>query len=915
VSTDYGPKMDTDLSACVADGSCERVGACSAFEKVTVKRKRPPKTRVPELGLDDIPEPAKQPIERIWRGCLVGVGGMGIGLATSILVRAGHKEGYPVVFLDKKGLAIRNGGVVSQIVYNPAEQPVTAIIPYGKADLLLGVDVLEAARALDPTGRSRIASRDQTAAVINTTKVQTIAGIMGREDFDPDALVEMIRQHTREKDFLAKDISRICEKYLGSRLYSNVMMIGFAFQKGLIPVSMHSMAWAIKDTIRADFRKNLYAFNMGRKLCEDQSLFQGAPQRTGWKDTLEEKCRYTIRRYATGQNLADQLRELVTRTLDSMGDLDAALKRDVVVRTYDCLRWGGLDYARTYASKVAAVYADDSAEFGHQATQAVIHNLARAMLIKDGVFIAELSTSPEKYARDREKYNINPAHGDRALYRHLWNVDLRLFGKRKQLDLTLPDWSLKAFKRMRWLRKALPGWHSWDRKYRETYLKKVDAFAYASMDEYRRQVGRLSASQCMNCMNPRCAETGCPLASRVPEWMQLADQGRWKQAADVLHEDNNFPEFTARICPAFCQESCKKNITDFPVQVQQMEEEIIDRAWKEGWITPRPASAKTGKHVAVVGSGPAGLAAAQQLARAGHQVTVFEREDRPGGLLRYGIPGVRLDKALIDRRVEQLSGEGVTFRTGVRVGQDTAASELREQYDAVLLAVGATLPRDLDVPGRSSPGVHFALDYLRQGAALPAPPAGKYVSESAELTARDKVVAVIGGGLTGLDCVETAVQQGAKQVVQLEILPKTAAKSAGGNGHPLPSGPIEQKWCVSTKAFQTNGGNHLSEIRACEVEWEHSPAGPVMKEKPDSEFVVPADLALLAVGFEPKVDKPLAQQLGLADDDGRIRVDRCATDVEGIFAAGDVVTGPAYVATAIDSGRRAARRICEYLQD
>jgi len=310
IETDYGTKMATSLSNCVNDGACMRVGACSSFERITIRRKRPPKSRIPELGLDDIPEPAKKPACNLWRCCLAGVGGMGAGVATQVLVRAGHKEGYPVIFLDKKGLAIRNGGVVSQVVYNISSQPITAIIPYGKADLLLGIDVLEAARAMDPKGRARIASRQRTTAVVNTDKVQTIRGILGQEDFDVAELEKVIRANTRQEAYLARNISRICEVYLGSKIYANIMMIGFAFQSGQIPVSMHSIAWAIKDTIKSDFRKNLLAFNMGRKLVVAADLFQGPPRRTGWRETLEAKCRDTIRRHAgsRGRNLAHDLR-------------------------------------------------------------------------------------------------------------------------------------------------------------------------------------------------------------------------------------------------------------------------------------------------------------------------------------------------------------------------------------------------------------------------------------------------------------------------------------------------------------------------------------------------------------------------------------------------------------------------------
>jgi len=349
VQTDYGTKIDTDLSWCVADGACKRVGACNSFERITVKRKRPPKSRVPELHLDEIPEPEKRPRGDLWRCCLTGVGGMGIGTVTSIVVRAGHYEGYKVVFVDKKGLAIRNGGVVSQVVYNIEDKPVTALIPYGKADLLLGVDILEAARAMDPNGRIRVASPDKTAAVINTDKIATINGVMGADDFDPDALEKIIRTQTRQSDYMARNIATICEKYLGSKVYANLMMLGFAFQKGLIPVSMHSIAWAIKDTIRAAAKQNLYAFNMGRKLVVQPDLFRGPPKRTGWRETLEDKYRWTARRYRAGRRIGKELRELGAKLISDLPGIDETLKRDIVVRLYDTMRWGGIPYAQQYA--------------------------------------------------------------------------------------------------------------------------------------------------------------------------------------------------------------------------------------------------------------------------------------------------------------------------------------------------------------------------------------------------------------------------------------------------------------------------------------------------------------------------------------------------------------------------------------
>jgi indolepyruvate ferredoxin oxidoreductase len=908
-ATDYGPRMDTDLTRCVDDGACERVGACCAFERVTVKRARPQRSKVPQLGLDDIPEPQKRATGDLWQCCLTGVGGMGIGLATQILVRAGHKEGFRVTFVDKKGLAIRNGGVVSQIVYNTneTERPTTGIIPFGKADLLLGVDILEAARVLDPQGRVRVASRQKTAAVINTDKVQTTAALLGKEDFSPHRLERVIRENTRGDDYLARNISRICEKYLGSKMYANVMMIGFAFQKGLIPVSMHSIAWAIKDTIRAEWKQNLYAFNMGRKLCERMDLFRGAPRRTGWKETLEEKRRETIRRYRRGQTLADRLCELVAGTIASAADLSESVKRDIVVRAYDCMRWGGIDYARRYVEKVLDVHAKDKRDRGYAATAAVARGLASAMLIKDGIYLAELSTSPEKYARDREKYNVNPANGDRIRYRHMWSWQWRFDRRRLSLRMTTCDWMLKALRSMRWLRAVFPLWHRRDKRYLRSYEQLVADFAFTGYEEYQQQVAKLASRQCMSCRNPACSEVGCPLASRIPDWLELAYMGRWREASDTLHEQNNFPEFTSLVCPAFCESECKRALGDGVVGVREMERQVVERAFAAGWVRPKPAARKSGRSVAVIGSGPAGLAAAQQLARKGHDVTVFERDEQVGGLLRYGIPGHRLDKGLIDRRAEQLRRERVVFRTGADVGRDIPVARLREQFDAVCLCTGASLPHDLAVPGRQQKGVHFALEFLRQ---TNQQAAGVYVAEDAAIRVRDKVVAVIGAGLTGQDCIEAALASGAREVHQVEILPKEAVNGSQGDSDPA---EVTRRYCVSTRAFEGHDG-HVTHLECVKVQWQPSADGPVMCEMPGSTFRMKADLALLALGYEPAVDVPIAEQLHLATDEaGRVKVGGYATNVEGVFAAGDLVVGASYVATAIDSARKAAEKIDQYL--
>ncbi|MFA6135430.1 MAG: FAD-dependent oxidoreductase [Phycisphaerae bacterium] len=906
--TDYGPKMDTDLTWCVADGACHRLGACSSFEQVTIRRKRPARSRVPELALDDIPEPQKRSHEDIWRCCLIGVGSQGIGTATQILVRAGHKEGYKVAFLDKKGLAIRNGGVTSQVIYNITDQPVTPVIPYGKADLMIGLDVLEAARALDPKGRSRIASPERTAAVINTDKFLTIPALMGQSDFDPDELERMVRAHTRSDDYLARNISRICEKYLGSKLFANVMMLGFAFQKGLIPVSMHSMAWAIKDTIRADFRKNLYAFNMGRKLVVDMDLFGGPPRRTEWRDILDEKCRWTIRRYFRGQQKAQELRELAAGLVDKTDLLDEPLKAAVVVRLYDCMRWGGMDYARRYADAVASVYRKDKAAHGYAATRAVIHNLAKAMLIKDGFFIAELATSGEKVARDREKYNVNPANGDRISYHHLLHGEVKLLGRSVPLKLAVPSWQLSLVKRLAFMRRILPG-HRSQQRFLHKYEQAAMNFSYSSQAEYCQATAVLASPQCMQCVSPRCQETGCPLGNEIPRWVDLALAGQWEQASRLLHERNNFPEITARICPAPCQVACKQSLSDMPVQVREIERQIVERAFASDWLGPQTPARKSGKKVAVIGSGPAGLTAAQQLARAGHEVTVFEKDPAPGGLLRYGIPTFRLDKKLLDRRLEQLAAEGVSFRSGVEVGRDVTAEALREQFDAICLATGAARPRDLNVPGREQDGVYYAMDFLRQENLRSQ---GNSIRTGSEISAKGKVVAVIGGGLTGEDCVDTALMQGARQVHQFEILPQPAAN---GHGAIAAAAQVVREYGAMTKQFGGDG-RRITEIRGIKVRWLESDRGPLCAEVPDSDFRVKVDMAVLAMGFEPGLESALAGEFSLATDEkGRIVTEEGATSQAGVFVAGDVQSGPTYVASAIASGRAVAARISRFLNN
>jgi glutamate synthase (NADPH/NADH) small chain len=667
------------------------------------------------------------------------------------------------------------------------------------------------------------------------------------------------------------------------------------------------MAWAIKDTLRTDLRKNLYAFNMGRKLVVQEDLFIGPPARGDWRDLLEEKCRWTIRRYRGGARLADGLRQVAAELIAGVADLPDAEKSAAVVRLADCLRWGGLNYAWRYADAVARIHRADTARQDYAATRAVIHNLASAMLVKDAFFIAELATGPEKRARDREKYNVNPANGDRIVYRHLLRGQVKLAGRTVPVAMSLPSWVLVAVRSLRFLRKMTPGWRR-QHEFLRRYEKLVAQFAYTSDAEYRRALAGLSSPQCMQCINPRCQELGCPLGNRIPVWVELAYQGLWRQAAEELHATNNFPEFTSRICKAPCEAACKQGLGGFPVQVADIERQIVERAFANGWVVPIPSRRKTGRKVAVVGSGPAGLAAAQQLARSGYEVTVFEKDAACGGLLRYGIPGTRLDKGLIDRRLEQLRAEGVVFRTGLEVGRDVEPQHLREEFEAVCLATGATRARDLDVPGRRQRGVHFAMDFLRQANQRDM---GQYVSQAGAISAKGKVVAVIGGGLTGADCVEAALGQGAKMVHQFEILPRAADEAR--STAVLPAAAVDRQWCVVTKQFGGDG-TRIDEIRGAKVRWMYSDDGPVMRELPGSDFRVKVDLALLAMGFDPVVDADLATALHLATDgDGRLATSASATSSPDVFVAGDVATGPAYVATAIASGRSAAEAIDAYL--
>jgi glutamate synthase (NADPH/NADH) small chain len=419
-------------------------------------------------------------------------------------------------------------------------------------------------------------------------------------------------------------------------------------------------------------------------------------------------------------------------------------------------------------------------------------------------------------------------------------------------------------------------------------------------------------------------QTGCPVNNIVPDWNDLVYRGDWREALEVLHSTNNFPEFTGRVCPAPCEAACTLNINDDPVTIKSIEQAIVDKGWSEGWIKPLVPARKTGKAVAVVGSGPAGLACAQQLARAGHAVTLFEKSDRAGGLLRYGIPDFKMEKHLIDRRLEQMAAEGVTLRAGVHVGAGYPVAKLTADFDAVVLAGGSEKPRDLPVPGRDLAGIHFAMEFLPQQNRKVA---GDRVP--GQILATGKHVVVIGGGDTGSDCIGTSIRQGAKSVVNFELMPRPPEEE----DKPLtwPYWPLrlrtsssheegaERDFAVATKAFHGKDGR-VASLTACHVEWVKDAKGAMaMKEVPGTEFTIPAELVLLAMGYVHPVHEGLVDGLGVAKDArGNVKASTggpgCyATSVPKVFAAGDMRRGQSLVVWAIREGRQCAREVDSFL--
>ena len=432
------------------------------------------------------------------------------------------------------------------------------------------------------------------------------------------------------------------------------------------------------------------------------------------------------------------------------------------------------------------------------------------------------------------------------------------------------------------------------------------------------------AARCMDCGIPFCHQ-GCPVNNQIPDWNDLVYNNQWREASDNLHSTNNFPEFTGRICPAPCESSCTLNIIDNPVTIKSIECSIVDKGWEEGWIKPALPSHKTGKRVAVVGSGPAGMACAQQLARAGHSVTLFEKNDRIGGLLRYGIPDFKMEKHLIDRRMAQMEAEGVEFRTGTEVGVKVTTAVLLAGYDALVMSGGAEAPRDLEVAGRALPGIHYAMEFLTQQNKRGAGDAEHIAAPNGTLSAKGKHVIVIGGGDTGSDCIGTSNRQGAISVTQLEIMPKPPEKE--NKALTWPDWPMklrtsssqeegaERDWAVLTK--RAIGTDKIEALECVRVEWVKDETGRMqMREMAGSEFQLKADLVLLAMGFVgPRKDGLVEQAAVALDPRGNVKANMVdyKTSQSKVFACGDMRRGQSLVVWAIREGRQAARAVDEFL--
>ena len=490
--TEFGRKVQTDLSWCVADTACTKIHACPSFEEITVVRTKKPLSRLPEIKDEELPAPPVPGFEDRWHVYLAGVGGMGIASATATLVRAAHREGYNVLFCDKNGLAIRNGGVYSQVTFTKGKNHLSSIIPYGKADLILGIDALEAARSLDPAGTQRVGSVSHTTAIVNTAKTPTILTLLGKDDFCVDSLETAMRRYTRGDDYFSSDISEISERVFGTKIYANIMMLGVAFQRGALPLTLQSVEWGIRETVGSAATANYLAFKIGRKMVVDAERNAAATAPANAVQTIETKA--DLLRKMKGDKRAREYRRLAKQGLETL-HLDPANQVHLVTRLYDLVCFEDLDYAADYLERLLSLHQKDKADHGYAATAAALWNLHRVMAIKDEIYVAHLLTSEEKHQRDRDRYHIDPSLGDKVVYGHLNRPEFVIGGKKLRFHLKSRQWMLKLMRHGKFLRKLLPAWHSEEKEFRAWYQDLASRFSFSDRDEYRRWVEALRAPE------------------------------------------------------------------------------------------------------------------------------------------------------------------------------------------------------------------------------------------------------------------------------------------------------------------------------------------------------------------------------------------------------------------------------------
>ena len=483
----HGPKIATDLSLCVADGACTQVEVghgdktCPSFERVTISRSKPIEIQMESIELADLPEPKSRDFDTAWYAYIAGVGGMGINTISAIIAVAGARQGYTVRFTNKKGLAIRNGSVYSHVSFTKDNRIISQMTPYGHADLLLGLDILEAVRGIDPNGSGRVVSPECTTAVVETGKRETILSLTGKDDFDPAELEEILKRYTDASTYFGMDLGDISERFLGNKIYANSILLGAAFQRGALPLTLENIRWAMKQNIKpSDLSANLKAFEMGRKAALDPDAFFKTNLPTTFAGFVADKVDILVR--TKGKKIADFYTSQ-TQIVFSW-EIEEAAKVRFALGVYDVLQWGCVQDVRTYVDRVQSIYQRDDGVFGYAATDAVIQFLARVMAYKDEIYVAHLLTSEEKRRRDYDRYHIDPKRGDRIFYAHLTRPHFAVLGMDIQFSLTTRNWMLKVMRRMGFVRKFLPGWHREEKNFRDWYMGLVDAFAYDNQARY-----------------------------------------------------------------------------------------------------------------------------------------------------------------------------------------------------------------------------------------------------------------------------------------------------------------------------------------------------------------------------------------------------------------------------------------------